>query len=853
MSRYVYKNGSATVIENYGDYLKNPSDDKIKTLSDAKTFKPTPETFYNWTVGNYITMNWHWEVLYRAWNESAARKLVNDNNFLRSISEGKREARFLGAGFSRITETSPLKSGTAVNVLTDAQKYDFKFGGDAPVVDYKVLNRSFYRTERKLFKDNDYRIMWDEQRKYKGTYVASIRADYPIDIGFIGKKDGSITVSGNGGVTLTDTIRNNSAGAKLSLNSGKGITQKNGVDVYSNNAILDASGDLKGINITALDDQKPVEFSAKTKGNIDASITGKLNLGDVSAKSTVDLTATGDIMQSGGKTVKSDRIDLTSKNGSVKANVETGRQSVGDDSLSASLNVSAYGNIDITQNQNDLRIGRIKSATGDVKIAAPSGRLIDALPGNANTLSGEDIDERVRKWIDTGLIAGADRNNAHIQSLERDVEAYETAAKADFDYWQGIKDADRTNYTAAQNAVYDKYKKLFGSYSTVELYLAAQAADANSDYAKLKAEAANPTYKWTADQLLYALDDAIVNRQTGSTDATDKLANIIGKDVTINARSVGGEVKDTTITIEQLTGKDAIQYLKLLANANTANVEKILDEDGKTKAFVIKGNEPVGIHATGTVNVTYDASTKTSPQNNNVALAVRKAEDNGSYSALNIGKINTIGTGSTITLLGKNGVKTAGDNSILTAKSLFVEGGDGSIGTAENPLTVKLGDDGLTTARSEADIFIKSTADNPLALGALYTPKNATLTANGFVRNMSNKLLAAAYLDVGGKLTLNAGNFDIGTKENPIVIKNGTSSVITTGKNVHLTGANNTANPTPQNFESPTNNFSIIPGMYSLRDWIRLRSGGGLYLDLLNNRGYYFPSTKEITRIIRAN
>ena len=713
--------------------------------------------------------------------------------------------------------------------------------------------------------------MWDEQLKYKGTYVASMRADYPIEIGFIGKKDGSITVTSKGGVTLTDTIRGNSAGAKLSVNSSKDVAQKNVVDVYSNNANLEASGDIKGIKITALDEQKPVEFSAKTNGDINATITGKVNLGDVKAKNVADLTATGDITQSGGKTVKSDRIDLTSKNGTVKANVETGRQSIGNDPLSASLNVSAYGNIDITQNQNDLRIGRIKSTTGDVKISAPSGRLIDALPGNAETLNSEDIDERIQKWIDTGLIAGADRNNAHIKSLERDVEAYEIAAKADFDYWQGIKNADRTKYTAAQNAVYDKYQKLFGSHSTVESYLAGQAANANSDYAKLKAEAANPTYKWTAEQLLYALDDAIINRQTGSTDATEKLANITGKNVTITARSVGGVVKDTTITVDQLTGKDAIQYLKLLANANTANVEKILDEDGKTQAFVIKGNEPVGIHATGTVNITYDASTKTPPENNNVALAVRKAEDNGSYSALNIGKINTIGAESTITILGKNGVKTVGSDSLLMAKSLFVEGGDGSIGTAENPLTVKLGDDGLTTARSEADIYIKSIGDNPLALGALYTPKNATLTANGFVRNTS-KLLAAAYLDVGGKLTLNAGNNDIGTADNPIRIKNGTGSVITTGRSIHLTGANNPANSTPAaKIDVPTTatpvtkNFNLIAtktaGTENLMTaldaaklatiannggMIDLRSGGSVYLDLSNNKGYYFPSTKEI-------
>ena len=112
--------------------------------------------------------------------------------------------------------------------------------------------------------------------------------------------------------------------------------------------------------------------------------------------------------------------------------------------------------------------------------------------------------------------------------------------------------------------IFETYEELFGKYETVDAYLKAQAADKNSEYAKLKAEAANPTYIWTQDKLLYAIDDTIVNRQSGSTDSSDKVANIIGKDITLRAKNIGGVLQDKTITVEQITGKDGSNISKKL-------------------------------------------------------------------------------------------------------------------------------------------------------------------------------------------------------------------------------------------------------------------------------------------------
>lgn len=160
---------------------------------------------------------------------------------------------------------------------------------------------------------------------------------------------------------MADTIRNNGSGANLNV-SGKDIAQKSGVNIYGNHANFDASGSVTGINITALDEKKPIAFSAKaSKGSIDATLTGGANLGNVTSKSQIDLTATGDItMQNSNALIKSDKINLTSKYGKIAALVNT-----------PDLNATAYGDIDFRSN-NDLRIGMIESQNGDVTL---NGRI----------------------------------------------------------------------------------------------------------------------------------------------------------------------------------------------------------------------------------------------------------------------------------------------------------------------------------------------------------------------------------------------------------------------------------------------------------------------------------------------
>lgn len=146
----------------------------------------------------------------------------------------------------------------------------------------------------------------------------------------------------------------------------------------------------------------------------------------------VSLTAYGNITQSGKVTsVSGNRIDLVSANGAIgtdsQAIIVHGGQEIVDatDSLSASVNAQAKGDINLTQDSGDMRIGRVYSDSGNVTITVNSGDLIDALPAG-ETVDRGDTDELIQKWIDLGLVEGT---GDYSKKVEQDIADYEKGVK----------------------------------------------------------------------------------------------------------------------------------------------------------------------------------------------------------------------------------------------------------------------------------------------------------------------------------------------------------------------------------------------------------------------------------------
>ena len=94
---------------------------------------------------------------------------------------------------------------------------------------------------------------------------------------------------------------------------------------------------------------------------------------------------------------------------------------------------------------------------------------------------------------------------------------------------------------------YLQQKAKYKNFNSAEAYLAT-----DSKYTELVSKRDNPTYKWTKEDLLYAVNETLINRETGSTDQSTKLANVSGHNITLIGENVGTSTGKRTITVQQL-------------------------------------------------------------------------------------------------------------------------------------------------------------------------------------------------------------------------------------------------------------------------------------------------------------
>lgn len=342
---------------------------------------------------------------------------------------------------------------------------------------------------------------WFKWEKYTWTkvtgtsqqYVASVKAYKPIEIGFFGNADGNsnININAAGNINLTNTIGSASSGTGSVIDiasTGGAINQKGG-SLVGDKINLQAAAGINDVNITSMGDtvqlnavnsgsgDVTIDVSAAygTKGNV---VINQLFAGSADAqKGNVSLTAAGNITQSGtGVSVSGNRIDLTSENGAIgtdeQAIVVNGGQSIvdGTDSLSASVNAQAKDDINLTQAQGDMRIGRVYSDNGDVTITVTNGSLIDALP-DGETIDRGSTDALIQKWKDLGLIDG---DGKYTESQEQDVAEYAAAVKEEFSNYEELKD-----YYGQQGEVSQEYKDAYAAYSEAKK----QYDDLQAEYA----------------------------------------------------------------------------------------------------------------------------------------------------------------------------------------------------------------------------------------------------------------------------------------------------------------------------------------------------------------------------------
>ncbi|MGM9561958.1 MAG: beta strand repeat-containing protein, partial [Phascolarctobacterium sp.] len=564
-------------------------------------YEPTQNLRYTWTSGDRYTtytrytediMDGGWGLWSRgATEEELAQWSVSDNQVGDSVPTGNVDRL---NGETVVVTTSP-DSGVGYDIY-------MKYSADTDSnVDYVKESEERY-TSGFFGCHTHYVVTWTKSQGTSETYYASLKADMPFTIDFIGSSDSVINItSDKNNIELTGNIGNTQlyvddpnyvdSNGNMSVEKGTvnikandGSIIRAGGSIYGQNITLAAAQDIENVNITAGDfvnleavntasGQSGYKYDIKLDVERAHGTAGKVILETIGAATMVTndnvtsyesvtnstlntglvrINAEGDITQKNGVAISADRIDLNSEYGSIYGSggglrVYAGQGASSSDTLSASLNATAKGNISLTQLNGDMRLGRVYSKEGDVTLTVNNGSVVDALPYEDD--SRGDLQVLQARWQSIGIIAGSGNEN--------------------------LKNAKSRMLTQVMNS------RNAGGVTTQSY-----------------------TYNyWNTNQLLYSLQNSIINQTSDNLPTTSvKDPNVIGKNITINAANgtVGSNTGTQTVITSLSNGN-----LEKLATANPATVTCVKDANGKIISATITDMQTIGIQQT--VQTTIDA------------------------------------------------------------------------------------------------------------------------------------------------------------------------------------------------------------------------------------------------------
>lgn len=615
---------------------------------------------------------------------------------------------------------------------------------------------------------------------------------------------GDMTLAGNiSNASVVDGNSQTVGKGSVSLTSQNGAITGNGI-INSDDVNLKAAGDINvnhaaigsGAAVNIASDNGDIHFTS-SKGDlaIEQVVTGGTD--PITAETgSVYIEAAGSILDahtSGDYAVKGQRIDLISKMGSIgtKNNALTilgGSELYSSDTMASSVNASAKGDIVLTQVDGNMRLGTIASTDGDAVLTVTNGSFVDAHPSeNSSSSSAQD---KIDRWLESGLInsedeageskeAAAAARDERVGALEErmnslaaegthSVDDYKAAAEKLHNASESLQDAKNTysqGYQEAYAAHSAAIEQAGGDAAAIEAADAAykQAVeDLTSTYLDAQAEiygdgfsveeqqlinsyaetAYSENYGWSKNQLLYAIQDTVLNTKPGEVQ-TVETPNVSAKNITLNAASggIGIDGEAQTISYDALNSEE---NLKLLANAKAGDLT--WDEDNQQ--VTIRQQQAITVAADGAVNVAVEG-------NGNVYLAGVKD------TTLDI---NDIETGGNVRLQGDDGVEVGS----IKGGNLIIAGGEGSItsGNADD-LYVHTELTGSLDAKAKGDIYISETGD--LDILTLATDKAAHLAATGSILMENVKDSTAQGRINAAEVNLSAGGSIGGAGENQAI------------------------------------------------------------------------------------
>ncbi len=497
-----------TLDEATGDYRV------ISEGGEGSVYNPESGLRYNWTTGQETTTTEKYTNTIKAGLWGAVQtmdetQLTEFEQEHKPIPEETKENKPNGEYIGKVNDIYTNENKDNFVVIYENEKLNQDRVGPGEPERWSTGFLGWFKWEK---------YTWTVKTGTTQQYVASVKADKPISIGFIGNVDGNskINVKSEGNINLTNDIASASGGTNSVINIGStgGAINQLGGSITGYNINLNAVTGINDVNITSIGDT--VNLNAKTtSGDIGINVNaaygkkGNVVIGNLFAGTAanpagdVALTASGNITQSGVDTsVIGNRIDLVSTNGAIgtdtQAIVVHGGQQVVDatDSLSASVNAQAKQNINLTHDNGNMRIGRVYSEDGNVAITVNNGDLIDALP-SGETVDRGDTDELIQKWTDLGLVEGT---GDYSKKVKQDIADYEKGVEDEFENYLAQKDY----YESQSGSVTQEYKDAYNAYS-----------EAKTQYDSLKSDYDT----WTKGKIYYTNDAYVPNRDNYRTDA----------------------------------------------------------------------------------------------------------------------------------------------------------------------------------------------------------------------------------------------------------------------------------------------------------------------------------------------
>ena len=655
-----------TKLNNKGNVISSST---TQVNGATTTYAPAKGMTINWTggtSGDKKIVKWQYKKDFVFWG---LIKYGTTKDFVENeeVKNGKTEV-----SSTSITGADPLGQGTVIKVNNNAKEYGVttKEYNDPNATTYTpvVENKKYSGLSGKIFGYGNCTYTWTETQMHSTSSTYTIKGDKPINVGFMTGGSGDISVSSAKDMYLAGNISNatkadGSAIGKVTLNSiGGAISSVGSARVDADDLTAKAAKGIS-INHSALGNMAKLNIEATTGDVSINSDRGKLQFvgGNKGAlNGNLVINAAGDITTASDTVLNGNRIDFTTL-GAINAAIAPGQTLTSSDTMSASVNANAYGDITLTNSNGDMRIGHIASKNGDVSLTT-GGSFIDAV--GDSTLS--DSEGKLQKWQKLGLINNNDKAEESAASAaaaksER-VQTLENRAKQ-------LAMADKKYTAEAQNAALAEYKALAEAYKAngEAAFEGKNYSQDVKDWAKMYAEVDNSTaYGWSKNELLYAIQDSVLNAKPGQVLMVDK-ANVQGKNISLSAgKNIGIDGEATNIAYKDMGNLD---NLKLLAQAKAGDLTWN-DADSRIE---VRQQRQITVKLADGGKLNLQANTSKTENTGNVYLAGVKD------TMLDIS--GTINTTQDVKLLSDKGVRM--NNGSIVADNLIIQGGKGNVGSKD--------------------------------------------------------------------------------------------------------------------------------------------------------------------------